>query len=121
MKRSEKILLSFIGIILITFLIFQYILIRNRPPSSEEVILKKLEVIENQLKELSSKKDSIRVVINTIDREIINNEKHYEEITNHIISQPYSMDSMFITEFVDRFIETEGFKYNLYPVREAEY
>lgn len=122
MKKSEKIILFLtVGIILIGCLIFQYKVILNRPPSNEEIILKKLEKLEVQINELSMKKDSVRVIINTIDREIIKNEKHYEEITNNIISQPYSMDSLFITDFVDRFIETEGYKYNLYPIRETEY
>lgn len=121
MKKNEKVFFfCILGFLLIAFLIIQQILI-SKQTSSDELILKKLQNIEIELNNISNKKDSIRVVINTIDREIIKNEKHYEEITNNIIAQPSSMDSLFITEFIDRFIETEGSKYNLYPVRETEH
>ena len=118
---SNKKIFIFAILLLIGLVLAQYFLIINSKPSTEELILERLTKIENQLEIFSSKKDSVRVVIQTIDKEIIRNEEHYKEITNNIITQPSSMDSLYITNFVDRFIENEGARYNLYPVREVEY
>ena len=108
---NDKRILTIALIVLIVLLsIQQYVIWNFKQPSVEEQLLVE---INNKLDFLSSKKDSIRVVIAEVDKEIIKNEKHFKEVVNNVIVQPTYADSLFIIDYVDRFIEEKGFDYNL--------
>ena len=81
----------------------------NKKP--EDPFMKELKSIELKLDSIISVKDSIRTIIVTVDKEIINNEKHYEEVVNNIITQPSYMDSLYVSEYIERYIDaTAEFK-----------
>ena len=72
---------------------------------NDDLLFNKLDSLELKLEELSDKKDSIKTVIITVDKEIINNEKHYEKVVNDIIHQPSPDDSIFAAEYIQKFID----------------
>jgi len=100
MKDKHIILLCVI--ILFVLLGIQQYFIRQ---SEEDVLLKKIEELELKIDSLSSKKDSIRIVIKTIDKNIQNNEKHYEKVVTTIINQSSSADSIFARDYIKKFID----------------
>ena len=98
---KEKLLILITILIVVGLYIFA---VKNSPESIDDKILKKIESLELKVDSLSAKKDSIKTVILTVDREIINNEKHYEEVVNHIISNSHSADSIFSRNYITKFI-----------------
>lgn len=68
----------------------------------------KIDNIEKQVEVLSTKKDSIRLVIDTINNEIVHNNNYYEKVTNTIVSQPSDSDAAFIRYYICRFAESRG-------------
>lgn len=104
MDRVDKLILIIGTILVLGLLTVQYL--HNRTYiSSDAVLIEKLDNLERKIDIISNKKDSIRVVIETVDKEIITNEKHYEEVVNNIISQPHSFDSVFAENYIKRFID----------------
>lgn len=75
---------------------------------SYDKLVDKIDNIEKQIDVLSNKKDSIRLVIDTIDNEIVYNNNYYEEVTNTIMSQPSDSDAAFIRYYICRFAESRG-------------
>lgn len=103
MKKSVFI---FAIVILVFLLGLQQYSIRNSPPSTEDILLKKITEIELKIDSLSHHKDSIRSVIDSTHVKIITNEKHYQERVNTIITQPLSLDSQYISDYIGRYIES---------------
>lgn len=96
-----------IGIIILAILIgAQQYLIINSPPEDEDIILKKITELELKIDSLNTYKDSIRTVIDSTHVKIITNEKHYQERVNTIITQPLSLDSQYISDYIGRYIES---------------
>lgn len=79
--------------------------ISNSPPPSDNEILSRLKKIESQLDSIEKKKDSVKTVIITVDKEIIKNEKHYEKVVNDIIHQPDSVNRIFTNDYIKRYID----------------
>lgn len=98
---KDKLLIVFTILIVIAIYI---IAVRTSPDSTDSVLLQKIEKLENKIDSLSIKKDSIRTVIITVDKEIIKNEKHYEEVVNRIITNSASADSIFSRDYISKFI-----------------
>lgn len=102
----NKNFIYFISIVLIILLgVLVYITIVTSPPSTDDKILEKLNEIELSLDSISSKKDSIQTIIKQTDKQIYNNEKHYEEVVNNIITQSASADSIFSRNYIKEFID----------------
>ena len=93
-----------IGLIL---LIWLYISIANfTPETKDDILLKKINEIELKIDSIKNSKDSIRVAIDSTHIKIITNEKHYQERVNTIITQPLSVDSQYISDYIGRYIES---------------
>ena len=90
--------------ILIATIIF-YIKIANFSPPSN-VVLEKINQLELKIDSINSQKDSVRMVIDSTHVKIITNEKHYQERINTIITQPLSVDSQYVSDYIGRYIES---------------
>ena len=91
-----------IGLILFVWL---YISIADFTPK-DDILLKKINEIELKIDSIKNSKDSIRTVIDSTHVKIITNEKHYQERINTIITQPLSVDSQYISDYIGRYIES---------------
>ena len=92
-----------IGLILFVWL---YISIADfTPEDKDDILLKKINEIELKIDSIKNSKDSIRTVIDSTHVKIITNEKHYQERINTIITQPLSVDSQYISDYIGRYIE----------------
>lgn len=100
-------IISLLIIALITLGIFNIILILNNKQEPNIDISK----LEAKIDSLSNKKDSIRTVIITVDKEILTNEKHYEKVVNNILTQPDSVTDAFTRQYLSNYATTHG--YNL--------
>lgn len=119
---KDKTIFIIVSIILVILLVLQQWLIQDKQPDNNfNLIYEKLDRIEKRLDSLSNKKDSIRVIIETIDNKIIENQQHYEKVVNNIITQPSFMDSIYVIEYVDRFIESESFSNYMRSTRTNEH
>ena len=84
-----------------------YIKLANfNPVDKESILLERISRLELKIDSLNNKKDSIRAVIDSTHVKIITNEKHYQERVNTIITQPLSVDSQFISNYIGRYIES---------------
>ena len=93
-----------IGLILFVWL---YISIADfTPEDKDDILLKKINEIELKIDSIKDSKDSIRTVIDSTHVKIITNEKHYQERINTIITQPLSVDSQYISDYIGRYIES---------------
>lgn len=102
----KKLLVNYLmAVLLILVLGLWALTVITAPQSSEDILNSKIDNLERKLDSLSTKKDSIRTVIITVDKEIIKNEKHYEEVINTIVSQPSSVDSVFSRDYIQKFID----------------
>ena len=98
-----------LGIITILVLfIWLYISIADFTPkqTKDDLLLKKITELELKVDSLNNKKDSIRSVVDSTHIKIITNEKHYQERINTIITQPLSLDSQYISDYIGRYIES---------------
>lgn len=100
-----KNLIIYIAAILLVIGIYIYFADFTPPKEDNSEILKKISNLEQKIDSLSSKKDSIRTIILTVDKEIIKNEKYYEEVVNNIISQSDKSDSIFARDYIQKFID----------------
>ena len=102
-----KVVIGLIVFILIVLLgIQQYCIITNPRVDKNNILLKKIELLELKIDSLNNKKDSIRTIIDSTHVKIITNEKHYQERINTIITQPLSADSQYISDYIGRYIES---------------
>ena len=93
-----------IGLILFVWL---YISIADfTPEDKDDILLKKINEIELKIDSIKNSKDSIRTVIDSTHVKIITNEKHYQERINTIITQPLSVDSQYVSDYIGRYIES---------------
>lgn len=76
------------------------------PSKKDELLLKKIAELELKIDSLNNKEDSIRTVIDSTHIKIITNEKYYQERVNTIITQPLSVDSQYIADYIGRYIES---------------
>lgn len=93
-------------ILSITFLICLWMFMSNILPSkqtSEDIILEKINGIENKLDSISNKKDSIKTIIVTIEREIEINSKNHEKTVNTIINSSDSANNAWIEHYIEQY------------------
>lgn len=100
-------LVIMLWIIFIAATIGVYIKLANfNPVDKESILLERISRLELKIDSLNSKKDSIRAVIDSTHVKIITNEKHYQERVNTIITQPLSVDSQYVSDYIGRYIES---------------
>lgn len=97
-------------IIVILLMIAEFFIVRHYYSfdSSDSNIEQKLDNLEKQISILSNKKDSIRLIIDTINTEIVHNNNYYEEINNTIVNQPSDSDAAFVRYYICRYAESHG-------------
>ena len=95
---------TILGVVLVAFLYYK--LANFHPVDKDDELLRRINELELKIDSLNSRKDSIRSVIDSTHVKIITNEKHYQERINTIITQPLSVDSQFISDYIGRYIES---------------
>lgn len=101
MKDKYIYILIVILVILENFFIWFYI--TDKLNERDNTFIKKIDNIESQVNSLQPKKDSIRMTIDSTGIKIINNEQHYQEVINTIISQPTTSDYEFIRGYIRQY------------------
>ena len=96
--------ISIIAIVTALFIWFYITYADFSPP--EDKLLERINELELKIDSLNNKKDSIRTIIDSTHIKIITNEKHYQERVNTIITQPLSVDSQYISDYIGRYIES---------------
>ena len=114
---NSKIILYGGVLFIIILLILQQYYIWTTPRKSEDEVLNR---IESKLDSLSNKRDSIKTIIIKIDNELIENEKHYEEVVNTINAQSFNDDSVFILDYLDRLYPSKTNKSNICGTRKTK-
>jgi len=114
---NSKIILYGGALFIIILLIIQQYYIWTTPRKSDDEVLNR---IESKLDSLSNRRDSVKTIIIKIDNELIENEKHYEEVVNTINAQPFSGDSMYILDYLDRLYPSKTNKSNIRGTREIK-
>ena len=114
---NSKIILYGGVLFIIILLILQQYYIWTTPRKSEDEVLNR---IESKLDSLSNKRDSIKTIIIKIDNELVENEKHYEEVVNTINAQSFNDDSVFILDYLDRLYPSKTNKSNICGTRKTK-
>ena len=79
------------------------------PVDTNKILIERIDKLEKKLDLINSRKDSIRTVIDSTHVKIVTNEKHYQERINTIITQPLSADSLYISNYIGRYIESHQY------------
>ena len=104
---NKNTLLTIIIFLIFGIIIWIYIKHSNfNPVDKDDILLQKITELELKIDSLNQKKDSIRIAIDSTHIKIITNEKHYQERINTIITQPLSVDSQFISDYIGRYIKS---------------
>ena len=91
---------------IILFIVFYIKIADFTPIDKDDLLLKKINELELKIDSINNTKDSIRTIIDSTHVKIVTNEKHYQERINTIITQPLSVDSQFISDYIGRYIES---------------
>lgn len=79
--------------------------VSTSPPPQDAMIQEQLKNIDKKLDSLNNKKDSIRTVIITVDKEIIKNTEHHEKVVNNIINNSDSINRIWTNDYIKRYID----------------
>lgn len=81
--------------------------------SSEDKILKEVELLSNKVDSIKRANDSIKVIIDTTEVEIEHVYEKYIQVREHIITQSVDSDCVFFSDYLSsdskRFIDTINF------------
>ena len=102
-------LIIILVVIIVIIFLSLYLTVRCSPVKEDNEILKKLDSLELKLDSLSNKKDSIREIITNTDKEIVNNEKHYQTTVNNIIVQSDSTLSESNRQYIIEYATSRGY------------
>ena len=104
MKETLKMWASIIVVVAaIVGLWMIFVKITPSRKTTDEIIIEKILEIESKIDSISSKKDSIRTIVITIEKEIeINNKKH-EKTVNTIINSNDSSNLVWIEEYIRQY------------------
>lgn len=102
---TDKKMLIIASLLLIGLLCLQYYLVckQLKTKKPEDIILERIELLENKIDSINLKKDSVKQVVDSTHIKIITNEKHYQEIINTIISQPTDSDYRYVSNYIRQF------------------
>lgn len=90
-------------ILFILFIIFYYNIADFTP--KEDILLEKITKLESKIDSINNKKDSIRTVIITVDKEIIKNTERHEKVVNNIINNSDSINRIWTNDYIKRYID----------------
>ena len=105
-NKRKTIIITGTSITIILFIVFYIWVADFTPENKEDLLLQKISELELKIDSLKNQKDSIRTAIDSTHIKIITNEKHYQERINTIITQPLSVDSQYISDYIGRYIES---------------
>ena len=81
--------------------------------TQEDVILEKMELLNNKVDSIKRANDSIKVIIDTTEIEIEHVYEKYIQVREHIINQSVDSDCVFFSNYLSndskRFIDTINF------------
>ena len=99
-----KIILIIAVIVIIYWLGLMFLPDRNK---EEDLLYLKLELLESKLDSLSAKKDSIKTIVITIEREIEINSKNHEKTVNTIINSNDSANLAWIEQYIEAYKQSK--------------
>ena len=99
-----KIILIIALIVIIYWLGLMFLPDRNK---EEDLLYLKLELLESKLDSLSAKKDSIKTIVITIEREIEINSKNHEKTVNTIINSNDSANLAWIEQYIEAYKQSK--------------
>lgn len=99
-----KIILIIAAIVMIYWLGLMFLPDRNK---EEDLLYLKLELLESKLDSLSAKKDSIKTIVITIEREIEINSKNHEKTVNTIINSNDSANLAWIEQYIEAYKQSK--------------
>lgn len=97
--RYYKGIMTFLVILILLFI--GYWIYISKTSNKEDVLIDKINKLELKLDSINSKKDSIRTIIDSTHIKIINNEKHYKEVINTIVSSPDSVNDIWTKQYIN--------------------
>ena len=102
MNKIDKVFLTFVILLLIFLIVCQQIAIRR---NSNNELNDKIERLENTIDSISKTRDSIVVVIKEVDNKIEKNNQNYEKVVDSIISNPDSINRIYIDSYIKHYID----------------
>lgn len=101
--KNNSIIILLLSIFIIIGAI-NLIFINDKPIDTDNSLLGEIKNLEIKLDSLNNKKDSIRTVVFTVDKEIVKNEKHYEKIVDTIIANNDSSNFEWARNYIEKFV-----------------
>lgn len=83
----------------VVFIAFEVWFFSKSKEQGVEDVFEYVVKLEQQIENLSSTRDSIRTVVDSVHVKIITNEKHYQEFLPVIITQSSNADSVFLSNY----------------------
>ena len=105
---KNKIIMVLWILLFLAFILIYIKLSNFNPVDKEALLLEKISELELKVDSLNNKKDSLITVIDSTHIKIVTNEKHYQERVNTIITQPLSVDSQYVSDYIGRYIESHS-------------
>lgn len=102
---NKTIIIIGITVLLILLGVQQYIIWKNTSVSTDDLIIEKINKLESKIDSLSTKRDSIKTIIIKVDKEIEDNQKHYEKVANIILNNNDSANRIFIDNYIKQYID----------------
>lgn len=100
--------------IVLSFLYYCVVKFSPRIETSEDKILKEIELLSNKVDSVKRANDSIKVIIDTTEVEIEHIYEKYIQVREHIITQSVDSDCVFFSNYLSndsrRFIDTINFE-----------
>lgn len=91
------------SVIMIIVLLFSIITTIINSTETKSIIDNKIISLESKIDSLSNKKDSIKTIVITIEKEIDKNNKNYEKVVNTIINSNDSINAIWIENYLKQY------------------
>lgn len=97
---KDKFLYIIVGILFVLVILI-WVSLAKSPKPNEDILLERIHKLELKIDSLNDKKDSLRIIIDSTHVKIINNEEHYKEVVNTILSQPDSITDLWTKQYIN--------------------
>ena len=96
---------TIIGIVILSAIIWYglWFIPRHMPVDSNQVLIEKIDSLQNKIDSISTQRDSIKTVIDTTRVQIKEIHKTYEKTVNTILVQPLDSDRSFFTNYISEY------------------
>ena len=91
------------SVIMIIVLLFSIITTIINSTETKSILDNKIINLESKIDSLSNKKDSIKTIVITIEKEIDKNNKNYEKVVNTIINSNDSINAIWIENYLKQY------------------